>query len=111
GTYEDVRATCSRCGHETESGGTGENSIKRCLVLMRGECPQGENNRYEDAAAAAESATRYAETFPRRSSSQRRLAGGQTSSVGELSDSARCFGTGREIGAESGHRSPITAVP
>lgn len=43
---EGVRAICSKCGHETESFGTEENSIKRCLVLLREECPEKENNFY-----------------------------------------------------------------
>ena len=43
-----VRATCMKCGHETESYGTGEGSRKRCLVLMREECPEGEENFYID---------------------------------------------------------------
>lgn len=43
---EGVRATCERCGHETESFGTGENSVKRCLVLMREQCPNNETNFY-----------------------------------------------------------------
>lgn len=41
-----VRAVCSRCGHETESYGTGDGSVKRCLVLMREECPEDEENFY-----------------------------------------------------------------
>lgn len=41
-----VCATCSRCEHETESFGTGDASVKRCLVLMREECPKGEANFY-----------------------------------------------------------------
>jgi hypothetical protein len=41
-----MSATCARCGHETESFGTGDNSRKRCLVLMREECPKGEHNFY-----------------------------------------------------------------
>lgn len=41
-----VRARCSRCGHTTESGGTGERSITRCLVLMREQCPRGERHYY-----------------------------------------------------------------
>lgn len=44
-----VRATCSDCGHETESFGTGEKSRKRCLALMREECPEGVENYYVDA--------------------------------------------------------------
>lgn len=41
-----VCATCSKCGHETESFGTGDASVRRCLVVMRDECPKGENNFY-----------------------------------------------------------------
>ena len=41
---EGVCATCSRCGHQTESSGTSEASIRRCLAKLREECPQGENN-------------------------------------------------------------------
>ena len=37
-----VTATCTRCGHETESYGTSDASVRRCLALMRGECPEGE---------------------------------------------------------------------
>ncbi len=43
---EGVCATCSRCGCETESFGTGEASVKRCLVLLREQCPKGERNFY-----------------------------------------------------------------
>jgi hypothetical protein len=43
---DGVCATCARCGHETESFGTGEASVGRCLVLMRIECPEGESNYY-----------------------------------------------------------------
>jgi hypothetical protein len=56
GDYEDaegfpvrvdsVCATCERCGNETESYGTSAASVRRCLVLMREECPEGENNFY-----------------------------------------------------------------
>ena len=43
---DGICATCSRCGYETESYGTGQNSVRRCLVLLREECPNGENNFY-----------------------------------------------------------------
>jgi hypothetical protein len=43
-----VRATCSECGHETTSFGTGHDSRKRCLALLRDECPMGESNWYEE---------------------------------------------------------------
>lgn len=46
---DGVRATCGKCGHETESFGTGEKSIKRCLVLLSEECPENEKNFYVDA--------------------------------------------------------------
>jgi hypothetical protein len=49
GTIEGVRATCTRCGHATESFGTSDRSVKRCLVLMREECPEGEENFYVSA--------------------------------------------------------------
>jgi len=41
-------ATCERCGHTTESFGTSGLSRRRCLVLMREECPKGERNFYSD---------------------------------------------------------------
>jgi hypothetical protein len=39
-------AHCNRCGHETESYGDGPASDRRCLVILREECPQEENNLY-----------------------------------------------------------------
>lgn len=45
-TVDGVFVTCSRCGHVVESYGTGEKSVKRCLALMREECPRGEKNYY-----------------------------------------------------------------
>lgn len=41
-----VMATCSECDHSVESFGTHDGSIKRCLAVMREECPKGENNFY-----------------------------------------------------------------
>jgi hypothetical protein len=46
-TIPGVCATCTRCGHETESFGTSERSVNRCLVLMREECPNQEKNFYK----------------------------------------------------------------
>lgn len=34
-----VRVSCGQCGHETESFGTTERSITRCLMLLKEECP------------------------------------------------------------------------
>ena len=44
---EGVAAVCTRCGHRTESFGTTDRSVRRCLVLMREECPLDERNFYE----------------------------------------------------------------
>lgn len=43
-----VRATCEECGHVTRSFGTGDGSRRRCLLLMRKQCPQDEENFYVD---------------------------------------------------------------
>jgi hypothetical protein len=43
---EGVEATCTRCGHQAQSYGTGPASVRRCLVLLREECPRGERNFY-----------------------------------------------------------------
>lgn len=45
---ESVQAVCQHCDHETESFGTSEASRRRCLVLMREECPLAEENFYVD---------------------------------------------------------------
>lgn len=45
---EGVQATCANCLHETASFGTSEVSIRRCLALMREECPLGDSNWYVD---------------------------------------------------------------
>jgi len=41
-----VKVTCNSCHHITETFGTGEGSIKRCLALMREECPNSQKNYY-----------------------------------------------------------------
>lgn len=41
-----VQANCTKCGHITESFGTSERSVKRCLVLLKEECPESSNNFY-----------------------------------------------------------------
>jgi hypothetical protein len=46
GPVPSVRLTCEKCGHETESFGTSENSIRRCLALMNDECECKEDNFY-----------------------------------------------------------------
>lgn len=46
GPIESVSVTCTRCGHSVESYGTSERSIRRCLVMLREQCREGENNFY-----------------------------------------------------------------
>lgn len=44
-----TRATCERCGHETIAYGSSDGSRKRCLMLMREQCPNGESNYYVES--------------------------------------------------------------
>jgi hypothetical protein len=46
GLVAGVAATCNKCDHSTESFGTEGGSIRRCLVLLREECPGKEGNFY-----------------------------------------------------------------
>ena len=46
GPANGVRVTCGRCGHETESLGTSGRSIRRCMAMLKENCPKGENNYY-----------------------------------------------------------------
>jgi hypothetical protein len=41
-----VMVTCGKCGHQTESYGTHERSIRRCMALLAQECPNYESNYY-----------------------------------------------------------------
>lgn len=41
-----VAVTCGECDHRVESFGTSGRSIRRCLALLREECPRGEANFY-----------------------------------------------------------------
>jgi hypothetical protein len=45
-SVEGVAAVCSKCGHTTESFGTSDRSVRRCLALMREECPENKSNFY-----------------------------------------------------------------
>jgi hypothetical protein len=45
-TVTGVRVTCGKCGHVTESFGTEYRSVKRCLAMLRDECPEDETNYY-----------------------------------------------------------------
>jgi hypothetical protein len=63
---DSVRVTCSRCGCEAESFGTGKPSITRCLAMLHEKCPSGEDNFYVDAAEkkGARSSVSAKETGP-----------------------------------------------
>lgn len=43
---DSVSATCTECDHKTESFGKSDGSLRRCLWLMRDECPMGQRNYY-----------------------------------------------------------------
>jgi hypothetical protein len=47
---EGVVVTCSRCDHSEESYGTSPASVRRCFILLRENCPNGEANFYSDDA-------------------------------------------------------------
>jgi len=41
-----IGLACSRCHHEVEVFGTSGRSLRRGFVMLREECPEGENNYY-----------------------------------------------------------------
>ncbi len=45
---QGCQATCGQCGHKEQSFGDGIKSQKRCLALLRRNCPEGESNYYVD---------------------------------------------------------------
>lgn len=45
-TQPAVCVTCKDCGHAETSLGTSDRSIKRCLALLRENCPNKESNYY-----------------------------------------------------------------
>lgn len=64
GEIVGVRATCERCGHWSESFGTSEASVLRCLALLNEECPEEQSNLY---IAAEESGVPMGHRLPRAS--------------------------------------------
>jgi len=62
---EGVCATCPRCGHAIESYGTSDASVRRCLVLLREDCPNGERNYYFDASDQPERESPIAAAYER----------------------------------------------
>lgn len=45
-TGDGVVVTCGECGKSQQSFGTSERSVKRCLVLLKENCPLDESNYY-----------------------------------------------------------------
>lgn len=41
-----VRVTCSACDHWEEAGGRSARSVRKCLAMLRENCPEGEKNFY-----------------------------------------------------------------
>lgn len=53
---EGVCVTCTRCGHEAESFGTSDRSIRRSLAQLRDGCPNREVNYYVERQDAGSDA-------------------------------------------------------
>lgn len=49
GPVGGVCVKCSRCDHEVDVFGTSSASVRRGLVTLREECPNGESNYYDAA--------------------------------------------------------------
>jgi hypothetical protein len=47
GSVPGLRLTCERCGHSVEVFGTHDASARRGAIMLRDECPNGENNYYD----------------------------------------------------------------
>ena len=47
GYVEGLRLTCGRCGHDVTVFGTTDRSAQRGAIMLREECPKGENNYYD----------------------------------------------------------------
>ena len=43
---QGVIVHCQRCSHSEQSFGQGDASVRRCLALLRENCPNGEENYY-----------------------------------------------------------------
>jgi hypothetical protein len=47
GSVDGLCLVCKRCGYEVGVAGTSGDSARRGAVMLREECPRGENNFYE----------------------------------------------------------------
>ncbi len=63
GEIDGVQATCEQCSHCTESFGTSDTSVRRCLALLNEECPELENNFYIPDDEEEESGSDTGESF------------------------------------------------
>lgn len=62
-----VKAVCLRCFHETQSYGQEARGVRRCLALMREECPCDERNFYvSDSGEEDDTSFSREETFGRK---------------------------------------------
>lgn len=50
--YVGVMVSCSRCKQFYEADGTSDRSVRRCLAMLREDCPNGERNWYADDGEA-----------------------------------------------------------
>ena len=47
GYVEGLTLVCDRCGHSIEVFGTSDRSAARGAIMLREQCPNGENNFYD----------------------------------------------------------------
>lgn len=47
GTVDGICLTCERCDHSVEVAGTSDRSARRGAIMLREECPEGEDNYYD----------------------------------------------------------------
>jgi hypothetical protein len=47
GQVEGLYLVCARCGHEVEVAGATGASARRGAIMLREQCPKGENNFYD----------------------------------------------------------------
>lgn len=48
---KSVSVKCCKCDHTEESYGRSDSSVRRCLALLRENCPNGESNYYDASEA------------------------------------------------------------
>lgn len=53
-----VVVSCTRCSYSTESFGQGDGSVRRCMMLLKEQCPNGERNYYTEGTVRENPAPR-----------------------------------------------------